>query len=141
MLDMGFEKDIKKITGRVDFPQKPSNTTMAPETSWQKSTLNPNNKRKQQEAKTERQMQTVMFSATFPKEIRRLASEFLDNYVFLRIGNSGATVATIQQSFIPLEQQEDKEEIIVDELRKISGLTVVFVATKKKRGGAFLVFE
>ncbi len=30
--------------------------------------------------------QTLMFSATFPKEIQRLAGDFLNNYVFLTVG-------------------------------------------------------
>lgn len=45
MLDMGFEKDIKKITGRQDFPKNP-HRTVQPETSWQKSALNPNAQKK-----------------------------------------------------------------------------------------------
>ncbi len=31
------------------------------------------------------QRQTLMFSATFPKEIQRLAGDFLANYVFLTV--------------------------------------------------------
>lgn len=31
------------------------------------------------------QRQTLMFSATFPKEIQRLAGDFLSNYVFLTV--------------------------------------------------------
>ena len=30
--------------------------------------------------------QTLMFSATFPAQIRRLAEEFLQNYLFLQVG-------------------------------------------------------
>ncbi len=32
--------------------------------------------------------QTFMFSATFPREIQRLASDFLKDYVFLAVGTS-----------------------------------------------------
>lgn len=41
--------------------------------------------------------QTLMFSATFPKEIQRLASDFLDNYIFLRVGRVGSTTDFITQ--------------------------------------------
>ena len=34
------------------------------------------------------QRQTLMFSATFPKEIQRLAADFLYNYVFLTVSQS-----------------------------------------------------
>ena len=33
--------------------------------------------------------QTLMFSATFPAQIQRLASEFLNNYLFLQVGIVG----------------------------------------------------
>jgi ATP-dependent RNA helicase DDX3X len=29
--------------------------------------------------------QTLLFSATFPKEIQRLAADFLHNYIFLTV--------------------------------------------------------
>jgi superfamily II DNA/RNA helicase len=35
------------------------------------------------------QRQTLMFSATFPKEIQRLAGDFLANYVFLTVRKCG----------------------------------------------------
>jgi ATP-dependent RNA helicase DDX3X len=41
--------------------------------------------------------QTLMFSATFPKEIQRLAQDFLDNYVFLAVGRVGSTTDFITQ--------------------------------------------
>src|SRR5690606_243276 len=34
---------------------------------------------------------TMMFSATFPTEIRRLAKDYLRNYVFITIGRVGST--------------------------------------------------
>ena len=34
------------------------------------------------------QRQTLLFSATFPKEIQRLASDFLHNYVFLAVSEA-----------------------------------------------------
>ena len=39
------------------------------------------------------QRQTMMFSATFPKEIQRLASDFLGNYIFLAVGRVGSSTA------------------------------------------------
>jgi ATP-dependent RNA helicase DDX3X len=41
--------------------------------------------------------QTTMFSATFPKEIQRLASDFLDNYIFLSVGRVGSSTDLISQ--------------------------------------------
>lgn len=41
--------------------------------------------------------QTLMFSATFPKEIQRLAQDFLIDYVFLAVGRVGSTTDFITQ--------------------------------------------
>ena len=41
--------------------------------------------------------QTFMFSATFPKQIQTLASDFLNNYIFLTVGRVGSTSANITQ--------------------------------------------
>lgn len=41
---------------------------------------------------------TLMYSATFPKEIRRLARDFLKpNYLFLKVGRVGGTTTDITQ--------------------------------------------
>jgi ATP-dependent RNA helicase DDX3X len=37
-----------------------------------------------------KERETVMFSATFPKEIRVLANDFLNRHVFLTLGRAGA---------------------------------------------------
>ena len=41
--------------------------------------------------------QTLMFSATFPREIQMLASDFLRDYVFLAVGRVGSTSENITQ--------------------------------------------
>ena len=43
------------------------------------------------------QRQTMMFSATFPKEIQILARDFLGDYIFLAVGRVGATSENITQ--------------------------------------------
>lgn len=48
-----------------------------------------------------RNRQTLMYSATFPKEIRRLARDFLKpDYLFLRVGRVGGTTTDITQRVI-----------------------------------------
>ena len=41
--------------------------------------------------------QTMMFSATFPKEIQMLARDFLGDYIFLAVGRVGSTSENITQ--------------------------------------------
>lgn len=42
--------------------------------------------------------QTLMFSATFPKTILRLAEDFLYNYIFVGIGRRGSATDIIKQT-------------------------------------------
>ncbi|XP_050731805.1 putative ATP-dependent RNA helicase Pl10 isoform X4 [Eriocheir sinensis] len=87
------------------------------------------------------QRQTLMFSATFPKEIQRLAQDFLDNYIFLAVGRVGSTSENITQKIVWVGE-EDKRSFLLDILNaagldrpndatKAESLTLVFVETKK----------
>nr|CAJ15140.1 PL10a protein [Platynereis dumerilii] len=75
---------------------------------------------------------TLMFSATFPKEIQILARDFLHNYIFLAVGRVGSTSENITQKVVWVEEP-DKRSFLLD-LLNASGpdsLTLVFVETKK----------
>jgi len=83
--------------------------------------------------------QTLMFSATFPKEIQMLARDFLHDYIFLAIGRVGSTSENITQKIVWVEEQ-DKREFLLDLLAAAglgktnsedASLTLVFVETKK----------
>jgi len=84
--------------------------------------------------------QTLMFSATFPKEIQMLARDFLHNYVFLAVGRVGSTSENITQKVVWVEE-EDKRSFLLDLINASGGtaktsvgpesLTLVFVETKK----------
>merc|ERR1719205_182085 len=84
--------------------------------------------------------QTLMFSATFPKEIQMLARDFLRDYVFLAVGRVGSTTENITQKVVWVEEH-DKRSFLLD-LMDASGLgardldgeasrTLVFVETKR----------
>lgn len=76
--------------------------------------------------------QTLMFSATFPKEIQMLARDFLVNYIFLAVGRVGSTSENITQKTVWVDEY-DKRSFLLD-LLNASGpksLTLVFVETKK----------
>jgi len=54
------------------------------------------------------QRQTMMFSATFPKEIQKLAQDFLHNYIFLAVGRVGSTATFITQKIEYVEEHQKK---------------------------------
>ncbi|MED6225052.1 DEAD-box ATP-dependent RNA helicase 37 [Stylosanthes scabra] len=82
--------------------------------------------------------QTMLFSATFPKEIQRLASDFLSSYIFLAVGRVGSSTDLIVQR-VEYVQESDKRSHLMDLLhaQRANGvhgkqaLTLVFVETKK----------
>jgi ATP-dependent RNA helicase DDX3X len=77
------------------------------------------------------QRQTMMFSATFPKEIQLLARDFLTNYIFLAVGRVGSTSVMITQRLEWVEENE-KRSFLLDLLRTDpNALTLVFVETKR----------
>ncbi|KAA0712574.1 putative ATP-dependent RNA helicase an3 [Triplophysa tibetana] len=93
--------------------------------------------------------QTMMFSATFPKEIQILARDFLEEYIFLAVGRVGSTSENITQKVVWVEEN-DKRSFLLDLLNATvmpsevqdntaeniekpgkESLTLVFVETKK----------
>ncbi|KAE8677197.1 DEAD-box ATP-dependent RNA helicase 37 [Hibiscus syriacus] len=82
--------------------------------------------------------QTMLFSATFPREIQRLASDFLANYIFLAVGRVGSSTDLIVQR-VEFVQESDKRSHLMDLLHAQranasqgkQALTLVFVETKK----------
>eukprot|EP01080_Neovahlkampfia_damariscottae_P007110 gene7110-11273_t len=74
--------------------------------------------------------QTLMFSATFPKEIQQLASDFLDNYIFLTVGTVGSASSFIVQK-VEFVEENDKKEVLLGLLKKAQDKTLVFVETKR----------
>lgn len=89
--------------------------------------------------------QTLMFSATFPKEIQMLARDFLENYIFLAVGRVGSTSENITQKIVWVEEH-DKRSFLLDLLNAAGlnkfqatesttaapeQLTLVFVETKR----------
>jgi probable ATP-dependent RNA helicase DDX4 len=75
--------------------------------------------------------QTLMFSATFPEEIQKLAGDFLNNYLFLTIGVVGGTTSDIDQTVVAVGEYERKEKL--QEILTSAGAdrTLVFVETKR----------
>ncbi|KIX00142.1 ATP-dependent RNA helicase ded1 [Rhinocladiella mackenziei CBS 650.93] len=75
--------------------------------------------------------QTLMFSATFPRDIQMLARDFLKDYVFLSVGRVGSTSENITQK-VEYVEDHDKRSVLLDILHTHSGgLTLIFVETKR----------
>ena len=97
MLDMGFEPQVRQIVDRSGM-------------------------------KTSAQgRQSMLFSATFPSSMQRLAADFMSQYVWLSLGRVGSTSANITQTLEPVENVAQKFQALVDALGTVDGQTIVFV--------------
>ncbi|KAK3601505.1 hypothetical protein CHS0354_027651 [Potamilus streckersoni] len=80
--------------------------------------------------------QTLMFSATFPEEIQKLAAEFLNDYLFLSVGRTGGANTDVSQMICEVDRQQKRQKLC-DILTDIgSEKTLVFV--EQKRNADFL---
>ena len=75
--------------------------------------------------------QTMMFSATFPAQIQRLASDFLTDYIFLTVGRVGSASKDVTQT-IDFVEERDKLNALMKFLLTIEdGLILIFTETKR----------
>uniref|UniRef100_H2YPE2 RNA helicase n=1 Tax=Ciona savignyi TaxID=51511 RepID=H2YPE2_CIOSA len=82
---------------------------------------------------------TLMFSATFPDEIQRLAHDFLrEDFLFLTVGRVGGACTDVTQSIIQVDQDDKRAKLLelISDVAETRSRTLVFVETK--RGADFL---
>jgi len=101
MLDMGFEPQIRRIVEQEGMPHG------------------------------EGGRQTMMFSATFPANIQRLAGDFMGDYIFLTVGRVGAASENVTQTVEYVEQKDKLEHLMRFLMTIQEGLILIFVETKR----------
>uniref|UniRef100_T1GIT5 RNA helicase n=1 Tax=Megaselia scalaris TaxID=36166 RepID=T1GIT5_MEGSC len=86
--------------------------------------------------------QVLMWSATWPKEVQRLAEDFLNNYIQINIGSLNLAANHNIRQIIEICEEDEKDMKLSDLLKRIcyeededkNGVikTIIFVDTKKK---------
>ena len=107
MLDMGFEPQIRQLVQGPDSDMPPPG-----------------------------ERQTLLYSATFPKEIQQLAREFLHRHHFLQVGRVGSTTENITQDVRWVEDMDKRTNLL--EVLKEHTTERVLVFVEKKRDADFL---
>jgi len=105
MLDMGFEPQVRQIVDNTDMNRS-----------------------------SRHNRQSMMFSATFGKEVQIMARDFLDDYLFITVGRVGSASDLITQKVIYAEDNTQKVramEKAIKEYLVADGLAVIFVETKR----------
>ncbi len=78
-------------------------------------------------------LQTLMFSATFPREIRELAKEHLsDHFVHIKVGRVGATTSDITQRVDFVEDDGKMQRLLELLSSQPPTRTVIFVNSKRQ---------
>jgi len=78
-----------------------------------------------------RQRQTLMFSATFPRDMQMLAGDFLYNYLFLTVGRVGAASQNITQRILLVDDRDKLAELLKIVTDNPQSRTLIFVQTKR----------
>ncbi|MFT5924192.1 MAG: ATP-dependent RNA helicase RhlE [Paraglaciecola sp.] len=83
--------------------------------------------------------QTLMFSATFSKEIKSLAKGMLNNPISIEVAAAKSTLDTIKQKLHPVEK-ERKPEVLIHLIKK-NNWRQVLVFSRTKQGADNLVMQ
>jgi len=83
-----------------------------------------------------KQRQTLLFSATFSPEIKKLASSYLQDPVLVEVARPNATASTVEQRFYGVA--EDDKRAVVRQLLRDRALTQAIVFVNSKLGCARL---
>ena len=83
-----------------------------------------------------KQRTTLLFSATFSPEIKRLASSYLQDPVTIEVARSNATASTVEQHFYSVV--EDDKRRALHQILKQRGIRQAFVFVNSKLGCARL---
>ena len=83
-----------------------------------------------------RERQTLMWSATWPKEVRQLAAQYMKDYIQINVGGVELTANKNIQQMVEVCDQFDKKKKLFDLLNKIradlkENKTLVFAKTKQ----------
>lgn len=78
-----------------------------------------------------RERQTMLFSATMPDEIKKMAMQFLREPVWLQAGPVSTPIEKIEQRVLRVNG-EDKNETLLDEINARVGSVLVFIRTQHR---------
>jgi len=82
-------------------------------------------------AKVPKNRQTMLFSATLPKEIQSLAAAFLTDPVRVEVGSTETPTSQVTESTIRLNNDE-KNDVLLTELAARQGKILVFARTQSR---------
>ena len=126
MIDMGFEEDVHKVLDALPLSNIKPDSEEAENPEMMSRILRLGKK-------ALRYRQTVMFSATMPPQLERLAQKYMRRPATVVIGNAGQAVDTVEQRVIMVGADEQKRKRKLEEIvgGDQEGPIIVFVKEKR----------
>ncbi|KAL6482572.1 hypothetical protein MHYP_G00074440 [Metynnis hypsauchen] len=122
MIDMGFEPDVQKILEYIPVTNQKPDTDEAEDP--EKMTLN-------FESGKHKYRQTVMFTATMPPAVERLARSYLRRPAVVYIGSAGKPHERVEQKVILMSEGEKRKKLLEVLSRGFEPPIIIFVNQKK----------
>ncbi|XP_040580431.1 probable ATP-dependent RNA helicase DDX23 [Lepeophtheirus salmonis] len=121
MIDMGFEPDVQKILDHMPVTNaKPDNDEAENEAALLENIRSKNKYR-----------QTVMFTATMPPAVERLARTYLRRPAVVYIGSIGRPVERVEQVVYMMKENDKRNKLISILNNGIEPPIIIFVNQKK----------
>jgi len=127
MIDMGFEEDVQKVLDALPLSNVKPDTAEAENPELMSRMLRLGQKEL-------RYRQTVMFSATMPAPLERIARRYMRRPATVIVGNAGQAVDTVEQRVIMVGPDEQKRRRLLENILSDGdqeGPIIVFVREKR----------
>jgi ATP-dependent RNA helicase DDX23/PRP28 len=123
MIDMGFEEPVNKILDALPVKNEKPDTDDAEDTTAMSELL----------GETLRYRQTMMYTATMPVAVERIARKYLRRPAIVNIGNVGEAVDTVEQRVEFVAGEDKRKKRINDILHsgEFEAPMIVFVNNKR----------
>ncbi|PSK55257.1 hypothetical protein B9Z65_2646 [Elsinoe australis] len=123
MIDMGFEEPVNKILSALPVSNEKPDTDAAEDAKAMSTFLSSRDKYRQ----------TMMYTATMPPAVERIARNYLRRPAIVTIGNVGEAVDTVEQrvEFISGEDKRKKRLQEILQSRQFTPPIIVFVNVKR----------
>ncbi len=121
MIDMGFEPDVQKVLDHMPVTNAKPDTDEAEDEAALIANFKSKNKYRQ----------TVMFTATMPPAVERLARTYLRRPAVVYIGSVGRPVDRVEQIVHMVNENQKKEKLLQILDKGIDPPIIIFVNQKK----------
>lgn len=121
MINMGFEPDVQSILKFLPVSNQKPDTEEAEDIEALKANF----------ASKHKFRQTVMFTATMPTAVERLARNYLRRPVVVYIGTIGKPIDTVEQIVYMVDEKEKRKQLLQVLGKEVEPPIIIFVNQKK----------